>query len=603
MKSWVLPTAKKVCYELIIKNLARTVIIMDKALLKELIDTAAGRKPADLVIKNCKVIDVYNASIIEGDIAVCNGIIAGVGQYSGKNQVDACGQYASPGFIDSHMHVESSYISPEELGRLVVPHGTTTIVSDPHEITNVCGIAGLEYMIAASKKTALDIKYTLPSCVPATAFEHSGARVSAKDIESLIVREDIVGLGEFMNFPGVAGADDEVVNKLIAAINCGKPIDGHSPGMAGNALNAYASAHIRTDHECSTAEEMRDRLSRGMYVLMRQGSACHNLKELLKVVTPLNSRRCLLCTDDLQPRTIIDEGHIDNLLRICSSFGIEPLNAIQMSTLNAAECYGLSDRGAIAPGLKADIVLFDSLTEFNVKKVFIDGREAAHDGDYLLPVTKHDISSTKGKFYVKDFSKEKLKLTINSDRAHVIAMMPGGVVTKKQTESIKRDAEHNFVYDPDKDIVKIAVVERHQNTGNVAVALLKGYGIKHGAIALSIAHDSHNIIVVGTNDNDMAFAVEKLIAQQGGIILVDGGVVLESLPMPIAGLMSDKSGQWVDERLAGIHHAAVHSLGIKDDLEPVMTLCFMALPVIPELKLTDMGLFDVNIFSFIDIEA
>ena len=576
---------------------------MNKTFLKKLIDTASGRKKADLVIKNCRVVDVFNAAIAYGDIAVCEGIIAGVGKYSGKKEIDAAGLYAAPGLIDSHIHVESTYVSPEELGRLIVPHGTTTIVSDPHEITNVCGIGGLEYMIKASKKTALDIKYMLPSCVPATSFEHSGATVSASDVEQLIGRDDILGLGEFMNFPGVVNADDEVLDKLLAAMNNGKPIDGHSPGLSGNELNAYASARILTDHECSTAEEASDRLARGMYVLIRQGSACHNLLSLLKAVNPLNSRRCLLCSDDLQPKTILSEGHIDNLIRLSISAGIDPINAVQMATLNAAECYGLQDRGAIAPGLKADIVLFDSLKDFNVERVFIDGHETAKGGEYLLPVTKHDFSSTKGRFNVKDFSIDKLKLKIDSDKAHVITIIPGGIVTANEVVQISRDGEGNFVYQPDKDIVKIAVVERHQNTGNVAVALLKDYGIKRGAVALSIAHDSHNIIVVGTSDEDMAFAVEKLIEQEGGIVLVDGGNIIESLPMPIAGLMSNKSGQWVDQKLTSIHHAAVNSLGIKNDLEPVMTLCFMALPVIPEIKLTDMGLFDVNKFSFIDIEA
>ena len=586
-----------------INNLYKGGYKMNKTLLKKLIDTASGRIPSELVIKNCRVIDVFNASIIEGDIAVCEGLIAGVGSYCGGKEIDADGLYASPGLIDSHIHIESTYVSPEELGRLIVPHGTTTIVSDPHEITNVCGTAGLEYMIEASKKTALDIKYMLPSCVPATSFEHSGATVGAAEIEQLISREDILGLGEFMNFPGVVNADDEVIKKLLAAASKSKPVDGHSPGLSGNALNAYVSARIRTDHECSTAEEAHDRLSRGMYVLMRQGSACHNLLELLKAVNSHNSRRCLLCSDDLQPKTILSEGHVDNLLRLCVNAGIEPIVAIQMATLNAAECYGLQDRGAIAPGLKADVVLFDNLNDFNIKQVFIDGHEAAKGGKYLLPVTKHDFSSTKGKFNVKNFSIDKLKLKIDSDKAHVIAMIPGEVVTANEVAQISRDCDGNFIYDSNKDIVKIAVVERHQNTGNVAVALLKNYGIKRGAVALSIAHDSHNIIVVGTSDEDMAFAVDKLIEQQGGIVLVEGCRILESLPMPIAGLMSDMSGQWVDEKLTSIHHTAINSLGIKNDLEPVMTLCFMALPVIPELKLTDMGLFDVNKFSFINIEA
>ncbi len=576
---------------------------MDRIALKKLIDVAAGRVPADTVIKNCRVVDVYNASIIEGDIALCGGLIAGVGQYEGLSEIAANGRYAAPGFIDGHIHVESSYVSPEEMGRLIVPHGTTTIISDPHEITNVCGLTGLNYMIEASKGTALDIKWMLPSCVPATPFEHAGATVAAEDMEPVFGRNEILGLGEFMNYPGVAGADSGVLDKLNVAKEHGKPIDGHSPGLSGNALNAYASAGIHTDHECSTVEEMRDRLSRGMYVLMRQGSACHNLIELLKAVTPLNSRRCVLCSDDCQPKTILSAGHLDNHLRICVNAGIDPVVAIQMATLNAAECYGLNNRGAIAPGLRADIVLIDNLKDFNVSKVFIAGRETAADGKYLLPVSRHDISATKGRFRVKDFSKDRLRLKVNSDRAHVITIIPGGVVTGNETTEITRDENGDFVYDPGKDIVKIAVVERHQNTGNVAVALLKGYGIKRGAVALSIAHDSHNIIVVGVNDDEMAYAVQKLIDQDGGIVLVDGGNVLESLPMPIAGLMSDQSGEWVDEKLTRIHQTAVEQLGISGLVEPVMTLCFMALPVIPELKLTDMGLFDVTKFDFINIEA
>lgn len=576
---------------------------MNNNLLKKIIDVAMNRVPADLVIKRCNIVDVYNASIIKGNIAICNGLIAGVGKYEGLTEIDAEDKFAAPGFIDSHIHIESSYVSPEELGRLIVPHGTTTIIADPHEITNVCGLSGLSYMIEASKGTALNIKWMLPSCVPATPFEHSGASIYAKDMEQVIGRDEILGLGEFMNFVGVIGANSDVLDKLMVAKNHNKPIDGHSPGLSGNALNAYVFAGIHTDHECSTVEEMLDRLSRGMYVLMRQGSACHNLLELLKAVTPQNSRRCLLCSDDCQPKTILNVGHIDNHLRMCINAGIDPIMAIQMASLNAAECYGLNDRGAIAPGLRADVVLFDNLMDFKVNKVFIEGQEAAADGNYLLPIKKHDISATKGRFNVKAFSKDRLKLTLHSDMAHVITIIPGGVVTKKETAEITRNENGDFVYDISKDIAKIAVVERHQNTGNVAVGLLKGYGIKSGAIALSIAHDSHNIIVVGVNDDDMTYAVQKLIEQGGGIVIVDDQNVLECLPMPIAGLMSDQSGEWVDEKLTRIHQAAIELLGVNQNLEPVMLLCFMSLAVIPELKLTDMGLFDVNQFDFISIEA
>lgn len=576
---------------------------MEKKQLKKLIDVAAGRIPADLVIKNCKVIDVYNGAILEGDIALCDGLIAGVGQYEGIKEIDAEGQYAAPGFIDSHIHVESSYVSPEELGRLVVPHGTTTIVADPHEITNVCGLKGLNYMIEASEATALDIKWMLPSCVPATPFEHAGAVIDAAAMEEPMASDKILGLGEYMNFPGVIFANDSELDKLLVAKKNGKPIDGHSPGVTGNALNAYAAARIHTDHECSTVEEMLDRIARGMYVLLRQGSACHNLRTLIKGVNAYNSRRCILCADDCQPKTILNVGHLDNHLRICVEEGLDAITAIQMASLNAAECFGMEDRGAIAPGLRADIVLMEDLKDFRVQRVFVAGEEAALEGNYTLPVVRKDISETKGSFHVKDFSIEKLKLKINSEKAHLIKILPGGVVTAKEIAEINRNENGEFVYDPSRDIVKVAVVERHQDTGNVAVALLKGYGIKEGAVALSIAHDSHNIIVVGINDADMAFAVEELIKQDGGIILVKDGEILERMALPIAGLMSDQSGEWVDEKLTLLHKAAHGILGISPDVEPIMTLCFMSLSVIPEIKLTDMGLFDVTKFDFISIEA
>ena len=576
---------------------------MERNELKKLIDIASGRSLADLVIKNCKVIDVYNGIIIEGDIALSDNLIAGIGKYEGKKVIDAKGKYAAPGFIDSHIHIESSYVSPEELGRLVVPHGTTTIIADPHEIANVCGFKGIDYMINAAEGTALDIKMMLPSCVPATQFEHSGARIDAKDMEEIMASDKIHGLGEFMNFPGVTLGFDDVLDKLLVAKNLGKVIDGHSPGLKGENLNAYAATRIKTDHECETLEDMNDRISRGMYVMLRQGSACHNLRTLAKGVTPFNSKRCVLCADDMQPKTILNDGHLDNSLRMCVEENIDPIIAIQMATLNAAECYGLEDRGAIAPGLRADIVLFNNLKDFNVDNVFINGKEVAKDGEYKLPISKYDISDTKGSFHVKDFSIDKLKLKINSENAHTIKVLPGGVVTKKNIVKINRDENNEFIYNPNEDVAKVAVVERHQNTGNVSVALLEGYGIKQGAIALSIAHDSHNIIVVGVNDEDMAYAVEELIKQGGGIIIVNNKEVIESMPMEIAGLMSNKTGEWVDEKLKSIHKIANTVLGVSKEVEPVMTLCFMSLAVIPEIKITDMGLFDVTQFKFIDIEA
>ncbi|MBE6907273.1 MAG: adenine deaminase [Ruminococcaceae bacterium] len=577
---------------------------MQKEALKKLLDVAAGRTPADLVIKNCKVVDVYRSVIIENqDIAISDGLIAGVGSYQGKREIDAQGRFASPGFIDTHIHIESSYVTPEEIGRLLVPHGATTIIADPHEIVNVCGLEGMDYMLRAAEATKLDIKYMLPSCVPATPFEHAGAVIDAQMMREPIKNSRILGLGEFMNYPGVVFADDEVLNKLLVAKNEGKLIDGHSPGLEGSELNAYAAAGIHTDHECSTVEEMLDRISRGLYVLLREGSACHNLRTLLKVVTPANSRRCLLCSDDRQPETILKLGHLDNHLRICVEEGIDPIAAIQMASLNAAECFRLYDRGAIAPGLRADIVLLDDLNGFCVRRVFIQGEEIAKDGTYLPEVRRFDLSAVRGSFHVRDFRAEKLRLRLKSSHVNVIDIVPGGVVTGKGVADVILDEQGEFVCQPGQDIVKIAVVERHQNTGNVALGLLRGYGIRSGAVALSIAHDSHNIIVVGTNDADMAFAVEQLIVQNGGIILVKDGQIINSMPMVVGGIMSDRTGEWVSEKLTEIHADAYEQLGISRDVEPVMTLCFMSLAVIPELKLTDMGLFDVTKFAFIPLEA
>ena len=575
---------------------------MKKEELKKLILTASGARKADTVIKNCKVVNVFSGKIIEGDIALCGDQIAGVGEYEGEVEIDAEGRYAAPGFIDSHIHIESSYLSPEELGMLLVPHGGTTIIADPHEIVNVLGIPGLDYMMKAAENTKLDIKYMLPSCVPATPFEHAGAVIDAEDMEDPILRDNILGLGEFMNFPGVVNADDATLDKLMVAKDAGKLIDGHSPGITGKALNAYCAARIRADHECDTIQDFEERLDNGMYVMLRQGSACKNLKSLLPAVTPENSRRVIFCSDDRQPKTILEEGHLDNHLRLCVEEGLDPVTAIRMATLNAAECFGLDDRGAIAPGYRADIVLLDDLKDFKADKVWVAGELTADQGKYLPEVIKEDITPVMSSVHLKDFSAEKFKMNLKGNRVHTIEIQPGGVVTKKSVDEIQvKDGE--FVFDPGQDIVKVAVVERHQLTGNVACGFLKGYGIKEGAVALSVAHDSHNIIVVGVSDEEMAFAAEALKEQSGGVVRVKDGKVIDSMPMPIAGLMSDQSAEWVDAKLTALHEKAYEVLGVNDDVEPVMTLCFMSLAVIPELKLTDEGLFDVTKFAFIDVEC
>jgi adenine deaminase len=571
--------------------------------LKKLIDTATGRIPADLVFRNGNIADVYTGRFIKADLAVSGGLIAGLGTYEGRQIIDAGGRYILPGFIESHIHIESSFLCPEELGRLLVPCGTSTVIADPHEIVNVCGVRGLRYMMDSAEGTVMDIQFMVPSCVPTAAFEHSGAVLDAEALREPLEDERVLGLGEFMNYLSVIRGDEAALDKILLALNRGKLIDGHSPGLAGGDLNAYAAAYIHTDHECTAVEEMEQRLSRGMYVMLRQGSASHDLRNLLKGLTPQNSRRCILCSDDYQPRSIFENGHVDNHLRICVEEGIDPMIALQMATLNAAECFRLYDRGGIAPGLRADIVIVDNLRDFQVRQMFVKGKAAAENGNYLLPVQRRDDSAVRGTFYVRDFSAKKLVLPLKSDQVYVIDMKPGSVVTGKGRAVVKRDGGGCFVYDPAVDIAKIAVVERHRNTGNVGVGLIRGYGIRRGAAALSVAHDSHNIIVVGVNDADMTAAVERLIAMDGGAALVRDGTVLEEMPLPLGGLMSDRDGPWVDKKLTALHRRAIAGLGVCGDVEPLMSLCFMSLVVIPELKITDMGIFDVGQFKTIPPEA
>ena len=578
---------------------------MTKDELRNLIDTAAGRKKADLVIKNCKIVNVFSGEIEDGEIAVAAGKIVGMGkaEYDGEIIVDAEGRFAAPGFIDAHIHIESSYISPEQLGKMLVPHGATTIIADPHEIANVCGLEGIRYMIEAAKRTKLNVLYTMPSCVPATPFEDAGAIIEAEDMEELFADENIIGLGEFMNVPGVINADDKVLDKLILAKKFSKLTDGHAPNITGKNLNAYICADILGDHECTTIEEMHERISKGMYVLMREGSACHNLRPLLKGVTANNSNRILLCSDDRQPKTILSEGHLDNHLRICVEEGIDPVTAIRMATLNTAEAFQLRDRGAIKPGLNADIVLLDDLKNFHISKVWIGGELVAENDKYLPKISTCDISSVRGSVRVKDFSADKLKMNLRRNKVNVIKILPDGVVTKKISAEVKLNDEGDFIFDTAQDICKIAVIERHHGTGNIGLGFLGGYGIKTGAAAVSVAHDSHNIIVAGVNNSEMSLAVEKLIDMDGGMVLVKDGKVISSIALPIAGLMSQESGEEVERKLSALHEKAHKELGISKEVEPIMTLTFMSLPVIPEIKLTDRGLFDYSSFDFMPIEV
>ena len=578
---------------------------MTKTELKNLIDAAAGRRKADLVIKNCKIVNVLSGEITSGEVAIFDGKIIGMGktEYDAAEVFDAQGKFLAPGFIDGHIHIESSYISPEQLGRIIIPCGTTTIIADPHEIANVCGLRGLRYMLDAAKRTKLNIVYAMPSCVPATPFEDSGAVLEAADMVELIGDENIFGLGEFMNVAGIINADDKALDKILLANKFGKMADGHAPKVTGKDLNAYLSAGIGGDHECTTVEEMHERIAKGMYVLIREGSACHNLKTLVKGVTPANSRRVLLCSDDCQPKTILELGHMNKNIKMCVEEGIDPITAIQMATVNVAESIGIIDRGEISIGSRADLVLLDDLKEFHVDKVWIDGELVAENGKYLPEIIPADFSSVRGSVKVKDFSVDSLKMHLASDKVNVIKILPGGVVSKKIIAEVNRDDSGDFIFNSAQDICKVAVIERHHATGKIGLGLLSGYGIKRGAVAVSVAHDSHNIIAAGVSNDEIFCAVDALIKMEGGMVLVKDGEVIASIPLPIAGLMSDISGEEMRENLDALHEKAHAELGISKDVEPVMTLTFMSLPVIPEIKLTARGLFDYETFSLIPIEA
>lgn len=577
---------------------------MDKKALKRLIDVAAGREPADLVLKNANVIDVYQAEMISGDLAIIDGKIAGInGEYHGKETIDLKGKIVAPGFIDPHIHVESSYVTPEEFGRLLVPHGTTTVLADPHEIVNVLGLSGLDYMIEAAKETALDIRYMMPSCVPATNMENAGAVIEAADMISSFEKNQVDGLAEFMNFPGVIHAQDEVLDKLLAAKERGLRIDGHSPMVFNEELNAYATAGIANDHECSTVEELKDRIARGMYVFLREGSVTQNLRTLLNGVTDNNYQRCVLSADDLQAKTILEKGHLDNSIRICIEEGVSPLRAIQMATINAAQCCQLTDRGAIAPGLRADLVIFSDLAQPEIEATYIEGKLVAEKGTYLPTVKRISTEKVQSSVHIDKFRKEQLKLNLTSDKARAIEVIPQEALTNEAIVSVKRDDQGQFVFDPKQDVTKIAVIERHHNTGNAFVGLLKGYGVKKGAIGLSIAHDSHNLIVTGTNDEDMAAAVKTLKEQEGGVVLIESGKIIGNMALPVAGLMSDLTGEKVAQQEAKINRLAHEVLGVSNNVDPIMTLGFMSLAVIPNLKITDIGLVDVTKFEIVPISV
>ena len=567
--------------------------------LSDRIRVAHGEGKADLLIKNGKVVDVFSGQIEKKDVAIYDGTIVGFGDYRAKKVVDVNGQFLCPGLIDGHVHVESSMVTIPEFARAVVPHGTTSVVTDPHEIANVLGARGVRFMAQSAKNVPLNVFIMIPSCVPATHLETSGATLTSSDIRRLLKEPWAIGLAEMMNFPGVIFRNPEVLKKIEMAR--GKRIDGHAPLLSGKGLYAYLTAGIRSDHECTTAFEAKEKLKNGMWIMVREGTAARNLKDLLPLVTPANSRRFLIVSDDRHPRELLEEGHVDSVIRKAISLGCNPILAIQMATLNAAEYFRLDNLGAIAPGFRADIVVFDQLSRFEVTKVFKEGILVSKNGRMVR--SRATISGgrklrSKGLVRIGAIRKDSLVLRSNNPLAKVIQLVPNQIVTKKVMKKITlRDG---LAYpDLKQDILKIAVVERHHASGNIGVGLVQGFGLKKGAIGSSVAHDSHNLVVVGTNDEDMWEAIRSLQRLGGGMVAVYGGKMISSVPLPIAGLMANTSVRQVHEQMQGLL-ASAKTLGCKLP-DPFMILSFLSLPVIPELKLTDKGLVDVTQFRVVPL--
>jgi len=578
--------------------------IIEMVSLEERIGAASGQEKADLLIKNGRVIDVFSGQIEKKDVAIFGGVIVGLGEYQARQTIDVKGNFLCPGFIDGHVHIESSMVTIPEFARAVLPNGTTTVVIDPHEIANVLGQEGIRFMAQSASGIPLNVFIMLPSCVPATNMESSGATLGAADLRPLFKEPWAIGLAEMMNFPGVIFRDPEVLEKIEMAK--GKRIDGHAPSLSGKGLNAYLSAGIRSDHECTTLREAKEKLKNGMWIMVREGTTARNLKDLLPLVTPKNSRRFLLVTDDRHPKELLEEGHINSMVRQAIHWGIDPILAIQMATLNAAEYFRLDDVGAIAPGYRADILVFDHLSRLGITKVFKDGRLVAEDGKMVPRSIRASLKSLPekkrlqpgGSVRIKTMQGDAFLLRSDQPLAKVIELIPGQIVTKKAIKkiSLKQGLAYPNIKD---DILKIAVVERHHATGNIGIGFVEGFGLKKGAIGSSVAHDSHNLVIVGTNDQDMLKAVTAIKTRGGGLVAVSDGKVLASLPLPIAGLMAEKPVVEVKDQLGALHRAT-KALGCRLP-DPFMTLSFLSLPVIPELKITDKGLVDVNQFRIVPL--
>lgn len=552
---------------------------------QRIIAVAAGREKADLVLKNAKYLNVFSNEFLCGDIAVANGLIAGVGKYDGKTEIDVSGKLVLPGFIDAHIHLESSMVTPAEFAKAVVAHGTTTVITDPHEITNVMGIDGVEYMIQASQNLPIDVHFMMPSCVPATEIDESGAELDCKDIDLYLDNKKVLGLAEMMNYVGVINGDKNVLSKIVTSQAHHKKIDGHAPELSGNDLNAYIAAGVYSDHECSTFENALEKLRKGQFIMIREGTAAHNLKALMPLLTQQYYSRCMFATDDKHPSDLLYGGHIDYIVKQALKNGADPIVALKTATHHAARYFLLNNKGAIASGYLADIVVVDNLEDFNVETVFKRGK-LVFDGevkDFSAPTVDEKLAEKCfDTFHLNSVTPSSFKV---DGKLGLIGLVGGELLTRNLGTADKIDVEN--------DILKIACIERHKGTNHIGVGYVKGYSLKSGAVATSVAHDSHNIITVGCNDDDIAVAVNAIKDSKGGIAVVENGKIKALLELPIAGLMSDDPLTTVNEKLENAKSSA-YELGADKSIDPFMTLSFLSLPVIPSLRITTKGVFDAE---------
>lgn len=566
---------------------------INRKLLKKqrIIAAAAGREPADLVLKNATFVNVFSNELSTMDIAVAEGLIVGMGSYQGRSEVDCTGKIVLPGFLDAHIHLESSLVSPTEFVKAVLPHGTTTVVTDPHEIANVMGTDGIEYMLQATEDLPVDVRFMLPSCVPATPLDESGAILDYRAIDSFYDHPRVQGLAEMMNFVGAINGDEQTVEKIVAAQAHHKKIDGHAPDLQGNDLNAYIAAGVYSDHECHDVKDAIAKLERGQFIMIREGTAARNLEALMPLLTGKYADRCMFCTDDKHPNDLLEKGHIDYIVKKAISLGADPITAVKVACHNAARYFLLNNRGGISPGYLADFVIIDNFQDFNIEQVYKRGVLMVDHGeiqDFPSPeIEPYLVERAHKTFHVaaltaEDFAEKRPR--------GIIGMVDGEITTVDAGYSDRIDVEY--------DVLKIAVVERHKNTHHIGIGYIQGYGLKSGAVATSISHDSHNIIVVGTNETDMAAAVNRVVELNGGIVVWDGGQSVAEVPLAIAGIMSDEPLVTVNEKLETAKSAA-HKLGVNPGIDPFMTLSFMALPVIPSLRITTRGVFDVTTQSYV----